>query len=325
MSFAAALTSPALRTAPGVQALQRTLEAGRLAHSLLLYGPEPGGLEEVATALAAHLLGSSPEKVLGHPDCFTLRPSGKARQIRIGENAREENTARALLHGVQQTPSIAVRKVAVVFEADRMNAATSNAILKTLEEPPADTTLLLLTARPYALLDTIRSRCFHLRLPAGSGETPHPHWEQWRNGYRAWLQRLWERPGGRAAIADLLMGAYGLAARYVAAQAEMAAEAGKAEEADAPLSEDERIALEVGRQKALRRGMLRDIACETHAFALQESPARKAAALADVLAELERVTGLLEVHLREESALEHFLLFSLRTWYAASAEADKAA
>ena len=53
----------------------------------------------------------------------------------------------------------------IIHEADRMNRESQNALLKTLEEPPRDTTLILCTANPGALLATTRSRCQQLRLP----------------------------------------------------------------------------------------------------------------------------------------------------------------
>ena len=62
------------------------------------------------------------------------------------------------------------RRVFILREADRMNAAAANALLKTLEEPSAGNILLLTTARPHALPMTILSRCQHLRFaPAAAG------------------------------------------------------------------------------------------------------------------------------------------------------------
>ena len=69
------------------------------------------------------------------------------------------DATRELIAKVQVSAAVAPRKVAILHEVDRMNTAAANVFLKTLEEPPANTTLLLLTTRPYALLPTIRSRC----------------------------------------------------------------------------------------------------------------------------------------------------------------------
>jgi len=62
------------------------------------------------------------------------------------------------------------RRVVIVDSADEMNVSAANALLKLLEEPPADTTILLISHQPSKLLPTIRSRCRELRLPALSSE-----------------------------------------------------------------------------------------------------------------------------------------------------------
>ena len=81
---------------------------------------------------------------------------------------------RELITKVQVTPAVAPCKVAIIHEVDRMNTAAANVFLKTLEEPPANTTLLLLTTRPYALLPTIRSRVLHFRFPSAAAPVAAP-------------------------------------------------------------------------------------------------------------------------------------------------------
>ena len=75
------------------------------------------------------------------------------------------NTASLSGKTVAVTGSTGGRKIGIVHEADRMNRESQNALLKTLEEPPRDTTLILCTANPGSLLATTRSRCQQLRLP----------------------------------------------------------------------------------------------------------------------------------------------------------------
>ena len=101
-----------------------------------------------------------------YPDLHLLSPVGKMYQIRVGEmNNPEPNTLRAFMGILYLTGSTGGRKVGIIYEADRMNRESQNALLKTLEEPPRDTTLILCTANPGALLATTRSRCQQLRLP----------------------------------------------------------------------------------------------------------------------------------------------------------------
>ena len=157
MSLANALADP-LRECRPVKVLDQSIEKGRLAHGILLHGNNLEVLAEVGFALAKVLLQSS-VAVTRHPDFFSLRPTHKARQIRIKDT-------RELIRQIQHTPHQSENKVALVHEADRMNRESANAFLKTLEEPPADTTIVLISTRPYALLDTIRSRCFNFHIPS---------------------------------------------------------------------------------------------------------------------------------------------------------------
>lgn len=71
---------------------------------------------------------------------------------------------RELMDGLAMPPSESEVKVVIIVEADRMNPTTANALLKTLEEPPAYVRFFLVTARPHALLPTIRSRCQELKF-----------------------------------------------------------------------------------------------------------------------------------------------------------------
>ena len=71
---------------------------------------------------------------------------------------------RALEHALQMRATAGRRKVAIIAEADRLQPQAANAFLKTLEEPPKDSLLLLLSALPEALPDTIISRCIAIPL-----------------------------------------------------------------------------------------------------------------------------------------------------------------
>ena len=142
--------------------LQRAREAGRLAHAYLITG-EPGcGKRTLALRLASLVCGKRPGAVndpLTHPDVHTIEPESKSRLIRVDQT-------RELEKALQMRSSLGGHKVGILFDADRMNAAASNSFLKTLEEPPAHSLLLLLTAHPEMLLDTILSRCILVALAA---------------------------------------------------------------------------------------------------------------------------------------------------------------
>ena len=102
-----------------------------------------------------------------YPEFHTLSPMGKMYFIKVGDRVNPEpNTLRSFLARFDFTATAAApRKIGVIYEADRMNEEAQNALLKTLEEPPPDTTLILCTANPASLLPTTRSRCQIVKLP----------------------------------------------------------------------------------------------------------------------------------------------------------------
>jgi DNA polymerase-3 subunit delta' len=139
------------------QRFAHTIEMGRLGHSYLLTGDHPEALEQLALGLAGQVLSAAPEE---HPDFHAVRPQSKSRQITV-EQVRE------LERELYLRPFMAPLKVAVIFDADRMclgAASAANAFLKTLEEPPAHTLILLTSGRPALLLPTVISRCLRLDL-----------------------------------------------------------------------------------------------------------------------------------------------------------------
>lgn len=137
--------------------LTRAVQSGRLPHALLFAGPDGVGKCLFAKALAQHLLQAEPNRIEqeSHPDLHVLRPEGKS-----GNHSIE--TLRTLIDQVHEAPFEAPAKVFVICDAERMQPAAANALLKTLEEPNEDTTLILLSASPKDLLPTILSRCIQL-------------------------------------------------------------------------------------------------------------------------------------------------------------------
>jgi DNA polymerase-3 subunit delta' len=307
---------PALAGTPAVTVIEQAIAHQRLSHSLLLHGDDYDTLVAVALAIADRLLnvkGASatfpPEQ---HPDCFMLRPAGKMRQI-------SADATRELINKVQVSAAVAPRKVAILHEVDRMNAAAANIFLKTLEEPPVNTTLLLLTTRPYALLPTIRSRVLHFRFPAAASGISAEGWPAWLADYQAWLLRLGEGVSGKAAVADQIFTLYGLVARFraVLEQATEAVWKQQKEKLPPELDDDEQVAIETGIANGIRARLFAEIEGATRAFALPrlikgDEAARRAFTAA--IGKLEHNVGLLRVNLNEAAVLEDFLLTSLRLW-----------
>jgi DNA polymerase III subunit delta' len=156
--------------------LQAAVTHERLAHAYLFHGEGAIGKRLTATRLAQAFNCERPPKATGldscgtcrscrqidartHPDFFVIEPDPEqaTQQIKI-EQVRE------IEHQIMYRPLIGERKICLIDDADRMTIGAANALLKTLEEPPAHSLFFLISSRPSALPSTIRSRCQALRF-----------------------------------------------------------------------------------------------------------------------------------------------------------------
>jgi len=139
--------------------LRRAHQQNRLAHAYLITGPLGSGKELLAADLASLVNGTPAKNVFSAMarDIFVARPESKSRRIVIAQ-------IRDLEHALQMRASNGRCKVAIIPDADRLQTEAANAFLKTLEEPPKDSLLLLLSALPEALPETILSRCIAIQL-----------------------------------------------------------------------------------------------------------------------------------------------------------------
>ena len=144
--------------------LRRAYEQNRLAHAYLITGAPGSGKEALAAELASLVNGTPTADIFSSKarEIFVARPELKSRRISI-EQIRE------LEHALQMRAANSRGKVVIISDADRLGDAAANAFLKTLEEPPRDSLLLLLSALPEALPETILSRCIAIPL-ASDGE-----------------------------------------------------------------------------------------------------------------------------------------------------------
>ncbi|RLJ21828.1 DNA polymerase III subunit delta' [bacterium endosymbiont of Escarpia laminata] len=151
------------------QQLQSARAQQRLPHALLFAGAKGVGKSNFALAFAQSLLCEAPNEqgepcgvcrhchlvqTGCHPDFQRIEPEQESKSGEI-----KVDTIRALTGSVGLTARSGGHKVIFIRPADRMNSAAANSLLKTLEEPTANTVLLLLTDSPSRLLPTIRSRC----------------------------------------------------------------------------------------------------------------------------------------------------------------------
>ncbi|MEM7054208.1 MAG: DNA polymerase III subunit delta' [Pseudomonadota bacterium] len=152
--------------------LNRAIEFERFGHAPLLMGSSGVGKRRLAEWLARRLLCLAPEQSqpcgqcksctlfesATHPDFFRL-------QIEDDKTAILIDQVRELTTRIVLTPSIGSRRIGLIHSAERMNTNAANALLKTLEEPAAETWLILISDRPQQLPATILSRCQRWVVP----------------------------------------------------------------------------------------------------------------------------------------------------------------
>jgi DNA polymerase-3 subunit delta' len=166
---------------------QQTIDAiaeNRLPHAIIVETENTTDALFYVTSCAKAILKTDCAE--NHPDFFTLSPTGKINVIKI-------EAIRELIDCVQKTPNAGEQKVFVIFEAHRLNKNAANALLKTLEEPPVDTTLFLTTHSRNVLLPMIISRCLLHHLPENPVAILPQALMEWLNRLEIFLQKLSDR------------------------------------------------------------------------------------------------------------------------------------
>ncbi len=205
------------RQTQGVQLLQRSLARGRLGHAYLFTGHQLEELEALARTLAKTLNCRKPVKTGSaatdccddcpvcrkidndtHADMHWARPESKSRVVTI-EQMRE------LMREIQLKPTEAEYKVAIITAADRLNPQAANAFLKTLEEPPAKSILILLTTAPQRILDTVLSRCLRLNFSGDAVPPLDPAQTEWLAQFGALAATEQKTLLGRYRLLDVLL------------------------------------------------------------------------------------------------------------------------
>jgi len=137
--------------------LEKNYETDKLSHAYLFEGPEHIGKRTLALKFCELVLNNSKKNVLENPDLMVLSPSDSDKQITV-EKIRELEKVLGLY------PYCSKYKIAIIEQAEKMNKAAANALLKTLEEPSKTTILILLSSNSKNMLDTIKSRCRRMKF-----------------------------------------------------------------------------------------------------------------------------------------------------------------
>lgn len=165
-----------------VERFRNTVQRGRLASTYLFVGPPGIGKRRFARQLAQALLCPQADEALlepcgqcescrlcvagNHPDLDEVAlPPGKAElpiALLIGD--KEHRHQQGLCHRISLKPFLGGRKIAIIDDADHFNQESANCLLKTLEEPPPHSLLILLGTSPTRQLPTIRSRAQIVRF-----------------------------------------------------------------------------------------------------------------------------------------------------------------
>ena len=166
--------------------LRRAHDQNRLAHAYLISGGPGSGKRSLAARIAALVNDTAPDDVFSSRarEIFVAQPESKSRRI-VTEQIRN------LEHSLQMRASGDGRKVAIIAEADRLQPQAANAFHKTLEEPPENSLLLLLSALPEVLPDTILSRCISIPLTQRETKVPEEQTELVELLRRAAKEKSW--------------------------------------------------------------------------------------------------------------------------------------
>jgi DNA polymerase-3 subunit delta' len=291
---------------PVLKVLARARAEGRMPHAVLLTGNDGAVLARAAEQLAAMHLGEADP--LAHPDCRVLRPAKKSRRIVI-ENVLEVVAALRL-------SSLTPRRVVIVNEPDRFLSESANAFLKTLEEPPPGTLIVLQTTHYYRVLPTILSRC--LRFHVG-GEAPviaDPSWQDWLREMERLLTRMVKGPASpQARISEVFIPLYALCARFEVLLELFVEEALEAAPPPPPTDEDEDDA-EVAYEESVRRGVRARmlVSVEEKLRLVGRAHPGCAGQVAEAVGHLEDARRRMELNYQVLAAFEQFLLRTLRTF-----------
>jgi DNA polymerase-3 subunit delta' len=153
-----------------IQFLQNSIEQEKLAHAYLFYGSRGLGKKMIANYFAGSIFCTSTnQKPCGQcQPCRLVSKSAYLDFYTLGKDGQElsVDNVREFMHSLQMTNIYGNKKIAIIYNIDSINIAGANALLKTLEEPPANTHIILLSDNINLLPATVISRCQLIKFQA---------------------------------------------------------------------------------------------------------------------------------------------------------------
>jgi DNA polymerase-3 subunit delta' len=289
---------------PALKVLARSRIEGRMPHAVLFTGLNSELLLKASEWLAGLFLET--DDPLSHADCRTLRPSKKSRRIGI-------DSTREVIADLSLT-STTGRRVVIIYDVDRFASEAANCFLKTLEEPPAGTLIILQTTNYYRVLPTVLSRSLRFHLGGEQSLIQDPSWNNWLKEFENFIHKLATTKPAQNRSTEIIIPLYSLCARFEVLLELFVEEA--LEKAPPPpvADDDEKKDTIVAYEENIRRGIWSRmlIAMEEKIRLLGRSHPTLSIQIASTVTVLESCRVRLELSYNRISAMENFLLQTVR-------------
>ncbi len=289
---------------PALKVLARSRVEGRMPHAVLFTGQNSELLLKASEWLAGLFLEANDP--LSHADCRALRPSKKSRRINM-ESTQE------VVADLRLT-STTGRRVVIIYDVDRFASEAANSFLKTLEEPPAGTLIILQTTNYYRVLPTILSRSLRFHLGGEQSLIQDASWNNWLKDFENFINKLATFKPTQNRSTEIIIPLYSLCARFEVLL-ELFLEEALEKAPPPPITDDEdKKAINEAYEENIRRGIWNRmlVSMEERIRLMGRSHPTLSLQIASTVTVLESCRVRLELSYPRISALENFLLQTVR-------------